>query len=183
MLFSFEFSISHFHHAHLVAILYALKQRYEQSTLFWATSHTLKCPSHKKSTPNFLFLAAKEETQESLCMLWIWGYSGSALFLMSGYPQQMENPNVSLLHDKMWLIYLSNAQRLDNPVLRHVTVSPTVVCFAKIKISWQIGRSLKAPPSQKVTLNSFYLSAVKGWWGYCRHPARWAGRWREYTSL
>lgn len=80
-------------------------------------------------------------------------------------PQRMENPNVSLLHDKMWLICFSNAQRLDNPVLRHVTVSPTVLCFAKIKISCQIGRSLKAPPSWKVTLNSFYLSAVKGWWG------------------
>lgn len=150
MLFSFEFSISHFHHAHLVAILYALKQRYEQSTIFWATSHTLKCPSHKKSTPNFLFLAAKEETQESLCMLWIWGHSGSALFLMSGSPQQMENPNVSLLHDKMWLICLSNAQRLDNPVLRHVTVSPTVMCFAKIK-NKNIMPNRKKPQSTSFT--------------------------------
>lgn len=92
--------------------------------------------------------------------------------------QQMENPNVSLLHDEMWLICLSNAQRLDNPVLRHVRVTyRLVLCKNK-----NIMPNRKKPQSTSFTeshLKQFLPVSCKRLMGYCRHP----GRCREYTSL
>lgn len=63
MLFSFEFSISHFHHAHLVAILYALKQRYEQSTLFLSHfSHSKMSQSQEKHAKFSVFGSKRGNT-------------------------------------------------------------------------------------------------------------------------